>query len=266
MNYTRAIGFGPALRRAAFAPKPRMFDYMHLSSAREMMLTATSVRNTQVLRSAIHRRYKISVFSIIPALTLSLSTVQTQSLKPEDGTTILNTQRLARPSSPHFTIYQPQLTWIGSIANRITGAGLSVCASILLPSNVAPANPHTMTPPVLYGFSLAYLVAPSTFSSVNIIEFAAGLPEWVKIVEKTVLAAPFAFHSLNGLRHLAWDTGKCLSFSCTILPVTEIDSSPLAQGRIPYRLCCPRCHGHFHGGACAVVERNGLRSVRTTCV
>src|SRR6266702_7745826 len=31
MNYTRAIGFGPALRRAAFAPKPRMFDYMHLS-------------------------------------------------------------------------------------------------------------------------------------------------------------------------------------------------------------------------------------------
>ena len=66
-------------------------------------------------------------------------------------------------------------------------------------------------PPVLYGFSLAYLVAPATFSSANIIEFAAGLPEWVKIVEKTVLAAPFAFHSLNGLRHLAWDAGKCLS-------------------------------------------------------
>jgi len=103
---------------------------------------------------------------------------------------ILNTQRLARPSSPHFTIYQPQLTWVGSIANRITGVGLSV---------------------LLYGFSLAYLVAPSTFSSANIIEFAAGLPEWVKLVEKTVLAAPFAFHSLNGLRHLAWDSGKFLS-------------------------------------------------------
>jgi succinate dehydrogenase (ubiquinone) cytochrome b560 subunit len=63
---------------------------------------------------------------------------------------------------------------------------------------------------VLYGFSLAYLVAPSTFSSANIIEFAASLPEWVKIIEKTALAAPFAFHSLNGLRHLAWDSGKCL--------------------------------------------------------
>ncbi|KAF8274092.1 succinate dehydrogenase cytochrome b560 subunit [Lactarius quietus] len=153
MNYTRAIGFSPALRRGAFSPKP--------------------FRNAQVLRSAIHRR-----------------TVQTQSLKPEDGTVILNTQRLARPSSPHFTIYQPQLTWVGSIANRVTGVGLSV---------------------LLYGFSLAYLVAPTTFSSANIIELAAGLPEWVKVVEKTVLAAPFAFHSLNGLRHLAWDSGKFLS-------------------------------------------------------
>ncbi|KAI0246074.1 cytochrome b subunit of succinate dehydrogenase, Sdh3p [Lactifluus subvellereus] len=152
MNYYH--GLGHALRRAAFSPRP--------------------VPNaTLVLRSAILRR-----------------SVQTQSLKPEEATVILNTQRLARPSSPHFTIYQPQLTWIASIANRITGAGLSV---------------------LLYGFSLAYLFAPSTFSSANIIEFAAGLPDWVKVVEKTILAAPFAFHSLNGLRHLAWDSGKFLS-------------------------------------------------------
>ncbi|KAH9981899.1 SDHC, cytochrome b subunit of succinate dehydrogenase [Russula compacta] len=130
-------------------------------------------RNSPFLRSPIHRR-----------------AVQTQSLKPKDATDILNTQRLARPSSPHFTIYQPQLTWIGSIANRITGSGLSV---------------------LLYGFSLAYLFAPSTFSSANIIEFVASQPEWIKVAEKTILAAPFAFHSLNGLRHLAWDTGKFLS-------------------------------------------------------
>jgi Succinate dehydrogenase/Fumarate reductase transmembrane subunit len=57
------------------------------------------------------------------------SSIQTQSLKPDEAAAILNTQRLARPSSPHFTIYQPQLTWIASIANRITGAGLSVRAS-----------------------------------------------------------------------------------------------------------------------------------------
>lgn len=72
-------------------------------------------------------------------------------------------------------------------------------------------NANSAWRPVLYGFSLAYLFAPSTFSSTNIIEFAAGQPEWVKVAEKTILAAPFAFHSLNGLRHLAWDAGKCLS-------------------------------------------------------
>jgi succinate dehydrogenase (ubiquinone) cytochrome b560 subunit len=27
-----------------------------------------------------------------------------------------------------------------------------------------------------------------------------------------ILAAPFAFHSLNGLRHLSWDMGKCTPF------------------------------------------------------
>lgn len=39
---------------------------------------------------------------------------------------LLNKQRALRPSSPHFTIYQPQLTWLSSIANRVTGSGLSV--------------------------------------------------------------------------------------------------------------------------------------------
>jgi len=53
------------------------------------------------------------------------SGVQTQSLPPSASQEILNAQRLKRPSSPHFTIYQPQLTWIGSIANRATGGALS---------------------------------------------------------------------------------------------------------------------------------------------
>lgn len=73
--------------------------------------------------------------------TLSDRTVQTQSLKPDDATVILNTQRLKRPSSPHFTIYQPQLTWLGSIANRVTGVGLSVCPSTFL-SLLSATNSH----------------------------------------------------------------------------------------------------------------------------
>lgn len=47
-------------------------------------------------------------------------------LTVSENTTFLNTQRAARPNSPHFTIYQPQITWLASIANRVTGVGLSV--------------------------------------------------------------------------------------------------------------------------------------------
>jgi len=79
---------------------------------------------------------------------------------------------------------------LGSIANRVTGVGLSV---------------------LLYGYCLAYLAAPGTFDSASVVEFVAGLPDAVKYGGKALLAAPFAFHSWNGLRHLAWDSGKFLS-------------------------------------------------------
>lgn len=65
---------------------------------------------------------------------------------------------------------------------------------------------------MLYGFSIAYVVAPLAglpFDSASIVEVVHGLPEWVKVSGKVILAAPFAFHSLNGLRHLAWDMTKC---------------------------------------------------------
>ncbi|KAJ7238029.1 hypothetical protein C8J57DRAFT_1087158, partial [Mycena rebaudengoi] len=84
---------------------------------------------------------------------------------------ILNKQCLLR--APHFTIYQPQLTWIVSIANR------AICAALGA---------------LLYGF------APGTFDSVHV-----ALPAGVKYAGK----APFAFHDLNGVRHLSWDMTKC---------------------------------------------------------
>jgi succinate dehydrogenase (ubiquinone) cytochrome b560 subunit len=62
---------------------------------------------------------------------------------------------------------------------------------------------------VLYGFSIAYLFAPGTFDSASIVEVVSGLPDSAKYVGKALLAAPFAFHSINGLRHLSWDMGKC---------------------------------------------------------
>ncbi|KAG8212839.1 cytochrome b subunit of succinate dehydrogenase, Sdh3p [Butyriboletus roseoflavus] len=156
MSTRAVVGLSPSLRRAAFARK---------------FAVASVVRNQVALRSAIGKRG-----------------VQTQSLPPSASEGILNEQRLKRPSSPHFTIYQPQLTWLGSIAHRVAGGGLSA---------------------LLYGFSLAYLIAPGTFDSAHVIEFVAGLPDYVKTSAKVVLAAPFAFHTWNGVRHLAWDMGKC---------------------------------------------------------
>ncbi|CDO69227.1 hypothetical protein BN946_scf185042.g129 [Trametes cinnabarina] len=152
MYSTRAVGLAPAFRQAALRPR--------------------NARNPAI-RALFAKRF-----------------IQTESLPPSAEIQILNQQRLRRPSSPHFTIYQPQLTWIGSIANRITGAGLSV---------------------LLYGYALAYLVAPGTFDSTHVVEFVAGLPEAVKYAGKAILAAPFAYHSLNGLRHLGWDMGKFLT-------------------------------------------------------
>jgi len=137
---------------------------------RRAVLTPKVARNYLAFRTGLHRR-----------------AIQTESIPVSNSTEILNKQRLLRPSSPHFTIYQPQLTWICSIFNRVTGAALSV---------------------LLYGFSLAYLVAPGSFDSVHIVEFVAGLPDAAKYAGKALLALPFTFHSFNGLRHLAWDMGK----------------------------------------------------------
>ncbi|KAG1784939.1 uncharacterized protein HD556DRAFT_1218316, partial [Suillus plorans] len=52
---------------------------------------------------------------------------------------------------------------------------------------------------LLYGFSLAYLVAPDTSDSAHIVEFITGPPDYVRCTGKVILAAPFTFHFWNGL-------------------------------------------------------------------
>lgn len=63
----------------------------------------------------------------------------------------------------------------------------------------------------MYGYFLAYLAFPGTFDSAHMLEVISGLPEAVKYSAKAILAAPFAFHTFNGIRHLSWDVGKCTS-------------------------------------------------------
>ncbi|CAE6465235.1 unnamed protein product [Rhizoctonia solani] len=130
---------------------------------------------------------------VTPLARRLVSSVQTESLPPSAATDILNAQRVKRPSSPHFTIYQPQITWLGSIANRFTGGALSAG---------------------LYAFALAYLAGPVVgipVDTAHIVDLVATLPGWFKYAVKGALGMSFSFHSWNGIRHLLWDAGRLMS-------------------------------------------------------
>lgn len=46
--------------------------------------------------------------------------------------------------------------------------------------------------------------------SASIAAAVGGLPEMVKVGTKFLVAWPFTFHALNGVRHLFWDVGVAL--------------------------------------------------------
>ncbi|KAI8421519.1 hypothetical protein MSG28_009562 [Choristoneura fumiferana] len=88
--------------------------------------------------------------------------------------------RLSRPLSPHLTIYQPQLT-----SMMLTGY-----ATVL---------------------GVGALVSPHDVSHYVTMVEGLNLSPVTLILIKAILASPFAYHFVNGLRHLYWDTAKGLS-------------------------------------------------------
>jgi succinate dehydrogenase (ubiquinone) cytochrome b560 subunit len=85
------------------------------------------------------------------------------------------------------------VTWYLSALNRITGCILSGS---------------------IYAFGAAYLAAPLFgwhLESASLAASFASLPIIAKVGLKAFFAFPFTFHSFNGLRHLAWDTGRTLT-------------------------------------------------------
>ncbi|CAI2173893.1 10236_t:CDS:2 [Funneliformis geosporum] len=101
---------------------------------------------------------------------------------------ILISQRAKRPLSPHFTIYQPQLTWYMSFAHRVTGTGLAVG---------------------LYGVTTAYALGGP--DSDTLVAAVSTLPSALKLAGKFGISYFFSYHVFNGMRHLLWDTGAALS-------------------------------------------------------
>ena len=92
-----------------------------------------------------------------------------------------------RPLSPHLTIYRPQMTSISSIFVRITGNALLLATLLLVWWFAAAATS-------LSAFKLASAVITSWFGNVVMI-----LSLWA-----------LWYHTLGGLRHLIWDTGRGL--------------------------------------------------------
>lgn len=93
-----------------------------------------------------------------------------------------------RPLSPHLRIYRPELNMVTSILTRITGNGLIVGALLVTWWLVAAAaGPEA--------FALADGVITSWFG--DLVMFLSLWALW--------------YHTLAGVRHLYWDTGRGFS-------------------------------------------------------
>ena len=92
-----------------------------------------------------------------------------------------------RPLSPHLQIYRPMLTMMMSIAHRVSGASLALGFVLLAWWLVAVSSGPD-----------AFAIVNSFFTSI-LGRFVLFMFSWALI-----------HHMLGGIRHLIWDTGRCL--------------------------------------------------------
>lgn len=92
-----------------------------------------------------------------------------------------------RPLSPHLTIYRPQMTAISSIFVRITGNALLVAGLLIV------------------WWFLAASTSPEYFELAN-----AVITSWFGDLVMFLSLWALWYHTLGGVRHLIWDTGRAL--------------------------------------------------------
>ncbi len=92
-----------------------------------------------------------------------------------------------RPLSPHIQIYRPQWTSVTSILTRITGNALIIGTVLIV------------------WWLLAASIGPDAFATAD-----AVLRSWFG--DLVLLASVWAlwYHTLAGIRHLVWSTGRFL--------------------------------------------------------
>merc|ERR1712117_579166 len=136
---------------------------------------------------------RVSIFSYIPAS--SMATFKMRPVAAADtaagGENFFDrNKRLARPTSPHLTIYKMQLTAVLSITYRGTGLAQSA---------------------LLSGAAILALTAKGNFGDALTALQAMQFGGATIFAAKFAIAFPFTYHLFNGIRHLIWDTGRNFS-------------------------------------------------------
>ncbi len=90
-----------------------------------------------------------------------------------------------RPLSPHLQVYKPQLTSMLSILHRLTGVALAFGTLLLVWWLIAAAT------------------GPGAYDAVQ--SFIGSIPGRLLLLGWTF---SLFYHLANGIRHLAWDTGR----------------------------------------------------------
>ena len=93
-----------------------------------------------------------------------------------------------RPLSPHLQVYKPQLTSVMSILHRISGAALAAGQFIVI------------------WWLVALAAGPQAYAT-----FQAFAAHPVGMVLLFGWSAALFYHLCNGVRHLLWDMGYCLT-------------------------------------------------------
>ncbi|KAI1049004.1 hypothetical protein LB506_004898 [Fusarium annulatum] len=134
----------------------------------------------------------------VPKLALARLLSQQARERPEivhtsqkEAHDILVKQRLNRPVTPNLTIYKVGQVWFSASAwTRITGLAVGGTAYLILCA-------HAVAPYLGIGFDSAALV--SVFGALPFATKAA--------IKFGLLGFPFAYHFINGIRHLVFDLG-----------------------------------------------------------
>lgn len=98
---------------------------------------------------------------------------------------MLDPKPSARPLSPHLQIYKPMLTMMMSITHRITGVGLYLSAFLLV------------------WWLSAAAASDSYFAAVQ-----SCFGSWLGRLILFGFTWALLHHSLGGIKHLLWDTGR----------------------------------------------------------